>query len=388
MQEKRGRRSGNYRGERQVPAWKTVRNWLIVIAVAALLITGFNAIRNIGGETRIRVDALPCSASQNVAPFGECVLYYDGASIHCLNANGSEKWSYPIGAGAYFSASDRHLAIWSATELFIVDQNGRTSYNGSMDGTIQFARICDRYCAVVYGSDAEPNLSIKNLDGTQVDYEREAYSGMMLLDVGFYGEADQYLWTLAMDVYGVTINTVMNTFQVGKMSTNIVNLGKYLAYRVIYDSGNLRVFTTQQMYTYDYKGVQNMSGTELVYGWQVIDADMPERGNTSILMARTSQLNSTAGMSDLRLMNGASDRIFFLPARSVGAAIQRGNLYAFSSADGVCQLHHTTTGNQRFTTLQIPLLEGRHMTELLGLTTGGRAIIACGEEVYTVTLPR
>ncbi len=359
--------------------------WLVLIAAAALLVVGVRVLFfGSSSGTRINAVLLPCAASQDVTVMGDRVLYYDGSSIHCLGASGGIRWSVPVGSGARFSASENHMVAWQGTNVFIVDGNGRTTYNARQDGEVQFARICGNYCAIVCGEDTKPVLLVKNLEGGAVDSEREAYEGMVILDVGFYGEANQYMWTLAMDFYGVAVNTVLNTFQVGKMNTGLENLGEYIAYKVIYDNGVLRVYTTQQMYSFDYKAVQNMSGSQLVYGWEVIGVDFPQRGNANVLLARSDQMNAANGLSELRVMSGTTDRRFDVPDLCVGAAIQGSSIYAFSGN----VIYHTGIARQQFYSHLIPLAEGARITGLIGVTSSGRAIVACGEDVYSVSLPR
>ena len=57
-----------------------------------------------------------------------------------------------------------------------------------------------------------------------------------MLDCGFYGDDGQYLWTLAMDVFGTKANTILNTFQVGKMNTGEVSLGDSITYKVLFEN--------------------------------------------------------------------------------------------------------------------------------------------------------
>ena len=141
------------------------------------------------------------------------------------------------------------MAIWSGTQLYLVDRNGNATYNDMMEGNVQFARVGERYLAVVVGEETSPKLNIKDLNGAQVDVEANAYSGLMLLDTGFYGDQGQYLWTLSLDVFGTAPNTVLHTFQVGKMNSGQVSLGKDLTYKVIYENGKLRVFPTKRAET-------------------------------------------------------------------------------------------------------------------------------------------
>lgn len=153
--------------------------------------------------------------------------------------------------------SDTHLVIWQGSQLYIVDSNGKPTYNESLASEIQFARVGSRYVAAIIGGDTAPELLVKDLSGAQVDEEADAFKTLMMLDCGFYGEDGQYLWTLAMDVFGTKANTILNTFQVGKMNTGEVSLGDSITYKVLFENNKLRVFNTRQMYTYDYKLVQD-----------------------------------------------------------------------------------------------------------------------------------
>ena len=363
---------------------RQIRAWIILIVMIIGVMVALNMLKNVGKTTEIGASRLTCYASQDVTPFGENVLYYDGASVHCLSGGGAIRWSYPVGTGAAFSCSDTHLVIWSGAQLYIVDQNGQCSYNEMQPGEVQFARVGSKYAAVVVGSDTDAELLLKDLEGAQVDEEREAFRGMLLLDVGFYGEQDQYLWSLAMDVYGTALNTVMNTFQVGKMNTGEVSLGEKLAYRVLYENNKLRVFTTQQLYTYNYKAVQDTNSTMLVYGWKHIDTYYPERGDASLLLAPTTQTNSSQVITELRLLSGDTDRRYTLPSACVGAMSRGNSIYAFSGE----YIYRANVGQQRFYAYDVPLPEGEVVTGYIGKLDGGRVLLTSGETVYSVTLPQ
>ena len=120
---------------------KQLRNWIILIVVVLSIIGIVNLISFLGRTTTVKALSLPCYAHQDVTAFQDGVLYYDGASIHFVNAGGGIEWSYPVGDGASFSVSEDHLVIWAGTQLFIVDAKGKPSYNESMVAPIQFARI-------------------------------------------------------------------------------------------------------------------------------------------------------------------------------------------------------------------------------------------------------
>ena len=362
---------------------RQIRNWIILVSVVLLVFLGIHFLGRYGKGKEIGLSKLPCYSSQNVTPFRDGMIYYDGVSIHHLSSTGTIRWSFPAGDDIKFSVGPTHLALWSGTQLFLVDRNGNATYNESMEGLVQFARVGERYAAVVVGDDTEPKLIVKDLNGAQVDQEQDIYSGLMIMDVGFYGEQGEYMWSLALDVYGTAPNTIMNTFQVGKMDGGWASMGEDLTYKVIYENAKLRVFTTRQLYTYDYKGVQDTTSTMLVYGWKVIDAEVPDRGRARMLLAPTSQTSSAQLISELRVLEGNNDKRYTLPTTCVGAGLYRGNIYAVS-AD---YIYRADMSSQKFFGYQIPVPEGVKVTAFYGITSDGKMLLSSGETMYALTLP-
>ena len=379
----RGRNAAETRETQEEIRRRQIRSWIILVAVALAVVLGIHFLGRYGKGKEIGMAKLPCYSNQNVTPFRDGLVYYDGASIHHLSSSGMIRWSFPAGSDVKFAVGPTHLALWSGTQLFLVDKDGNATYNESMEASVQFVRVGERYAAVVVGDDTEPKLIVKDLKGAQVDAEAEAYSGLMILDTGFYGEKGEYLWTLALDVFGTAPNTVLNTFQVGKMNTGEISLGESLTYKVIYENAKLRVFTTRQVYTYDYKCVQDTNSTMLVYGWKLIDADIPERGRAKLLLAPTSQTSSAQLISELRVLEGMDDKRYTLPTTCVGASIYRGNIYAISKD----YIYRADVSSQKFFGYQIPAPEGVEVTAFYGITDDGRMLLASGETMYSMTLP-
>jgi len=361
---------------------RMLRAWLILIGVilaVALVIVGINSF---GGRVKASADLLPCLAGQKVTPFGEYVLYYDGASIHCVTDTGAVRWSFHIGSQADFAVGERTLVAWYDDQLYIVDYNGRTTYKDSLPDTIQFVRVGKKYAAAVIGPETNPTLLVKDLQGTQVDEETEAFAGMVMLDVGFYGDQGQYLWTTVLDVYGTAANTILNTFEVGRMNTGVTSLGEAITYEILYENAKLRVISTRQMRTFNYQGIENTAETMLVYGWRLLDYEIPRNGDALMLFAPTAQTNSTYAISEMRLLYGETDRRFTLPSVCAGGTVYNNALYAFSSE----YIYRARLGDQRFTASDMPIA-GKEVTDYLGRMDNGKVLLACGDEVYVVTLP-
>ena len=363
---------------------RQIRSWIILVGVVLAAVLGVHFLRGYGKGKEIGLASLPCYSNQSVTPFRDGLVYYDGASLHHLSSSGTIRWSFPAGSDIQFSTGPTHLAIWSGRQLFLVDRNGNATYNESLEGEVQFARVGERYTAVVVGPDTTPKLIVKDLNGAQVDVEAEAYSGLLILDAGFFGDKGEYMWTLALDVFGTAPNTILNTFQVGKMNTGAVSLGEALTYKVLYENTRLRVFTTQQVYTYDYKCVQDTNSTMLVYGWKLIDCEIPERGRARLLLAQTNQTSSAQMITELRVLEGDRDRRYTLPDTCVGAYLYNGNIYAVSGD----YIYRADVNSQRFIGYKIPGNMNGEVTACYGITSDGKMLLASGESMFALTLPQ
>ena len=370
--------------ERAAQRKRQIRSWLILLGCigAAALVMSLISFFTTSGSS-ITATSLPCYAHQDVTAFQDGVLFYDGASIHYVNAGGAIEWSYPVGDGASFHVSETHIIVWAGTQLAIIDANGRSSYNSAMDATIQFARIGRKHAAIVTGTELEATVYVKDMQGAQIDFETAQLDGMVVLDCGFYGDSDQYMWTLSYDFYAPVVTSTLNTFQVGQMNTGTATLTSYLPSKVIYVGDRLHVFTTQPLYTYDYRGVEDTTGKTLVYGWRYMDHDTPKRGTSRILLAPTGQ-GSSGVMNELRVISSNFDQRYHLPTDCVGAAIQGESLYAFSSQ----YMYSGKVNSPRFYAHQIPLADDRQVTGFIGLTNNGYAIVVSNSEVFAVSLPR
>lgn len=353
---------------------------IAAIAVVFLLILYVAGVFG-GGGRRLSARRLRCVVSQQVTPFDDRLLYYDGSTLFCLSANGTELWKYVLGANAGFSVSDRLVAAWVGSHLHILDKNGRVTFNDRLTDSIQFARAGTKYVAAVVGESISPSLVVRDVNGLAVDSETVAYEDKMLLDIGFFENGD-YMWTTALDIMGVAPTTVMNIYRVGAMNTGEVELGPEITYAVLYSAQRLHVVNTREISLYDSRGGLDPFARRLVYGWKLIDS-IAGGGDPSLLFAPELETADEQQITELRLLQGKRDSRYTLPDTCVGAGIRGNTLFAFS-ADS---LFRADVSAQRFSALQVPGDIRSPITGYIGKLSNGVALVNCGEDVYAVTLP-
>ena len=215
-----------------------LRKALAIAALAAILLLAVSyALSNTGREALGKVTRIGATLSQNVTPFGDSVIFYDGTTLHCMAATGGNEWSYQIGTNADYDATQERIVAWSGNDLYILNSRGRLIYNNKMSDAIQFASAGSGYVAVFVGDEDNGVISVINEAGQIVD--NVTVSNQTLLDIGFFktvtsssAQEQELMWVLGLDTTGTVISTELQTFQPGKLSTGKSSLGENIAYKV------------------------------------------------------------------------------------------------------------------------------------------------------------
>ena len=361
-----------------------LRKLLAMAALAAIIALAVSyALSNTGRETLGKVTRIGATLSQNVTPFGDSVIFYDGTTLHCMAATGGNEWSYQIGTNADYDATQERIVAWSGNDLYILNSRGRLIYNNKMSDAIQFASAGSEYVAVFVGEADNGVVSVINEEGQIVD--NVTISNQTLLDIGFFktittssAQEQELMWVLGLDTTGTVISTELQTFQPGKLSTGKSSLGENIAYKVYSVGGELEVVTTRQIMHYNYR-VLEQSNPTLIYGYTVDDVKV-NNGITYQLLVPAQESREGVRINNIRLMYGGVDRVMHLPSECLAAALGTHSVYGFSgNAVYVCPF-----GETNFTAHAMPV----NVTAVLGMITDNRAVIASGSEIYVVELPR
>ena len=371
------------KNKKKSPFQKILRIVILAAALTAILVVAVMYALN--GNTREgigRITRIGATLSQNVSPFGDSVIFYDGTTLHCVAATGGNEWSYQIGTNADYDATEKRIVAWSGNDLYILNSRGRLIYNNKMSDAIQFASAGDEYVAVFVGDSDNGVVSVINSSGQIVD--NIPVSNQTLLDIGFFmstttssAQPTELMWMLGLNTTGTVISTELQTYQPGKLSTGKSSLGEHIAYSIYDENGNLNIVTTRQILHYNYKALEASSPT-LIYGYTV--EDVQQSGKTLYqLLVPAQEQSEGISINNVRLMYGSVDRVLHLPGTCIAAKLGTKSVYGFSTnAVYACRFGETT-----FRAYAMPI----NVTAVLGMMTDNRAVVASGSEIYVVELP-
>ena len=346
------------------------------------LVLGY-ALGGTGREAIGRTTRIGATLSQNIMPFGDNVIFYDGTTLHCMAAEGGNLWSYQIGTNADYDATQEKIVAWSGNDLYILNNRGRLIYNNKMTDTIQFASAGDEYVAAFVGEPDNGVVTVINSSGQIVD--NVSISSQTLLDIGFFksmtsssAQETELMWVLGLDTTGTVISTELQTFQPGKLSTGKSSLGEHIAYKIYDTEGMLNVVTTRQIMHYNYRVLEESNPT-LIYGYTV--EDIKKIGDVTYqLLIPAQESREGIHLSNVRLMFGGVDRVLHLPSECLAAALGTHSVYGFSqNAVYVCPFNQTS-----FIPYALPV----NITAVLGMITDNRVVAASGSEIYVIELPQ
>ena len=371
------------KNKKKSPFQKILRIVILAAALTAILVVAVMYALN--GNTREgigRIARIGATLSQNVSPFGDSVIFYDGTTLHCVAATGGNEWSYQIGTNADYDATEKRIVAWSGNDLYILNSRGRLIYNNKMSDAIQFASAGDEYVAVFVGDSDNGVVSVINSSGQIVD--NIPVSNQTLLDIGFFmstttssTQPTELMWMLGLNTTGTVISTELQTYQPGKLSTGKSSLGEHIAYSIYDENGNLNIVTTRQILHYSYRALEASSPT-LIYGYTV--EDVQQSGKTLYqLLVPAQEQSEGISINNVRLMYGSVDRVLHLPGTCIAAKLGTKSVYGFSAnAVYACRFGETT-----FRSYAMPI----NVTAVLGMMTDNRAVVASGSEIYVVELP-
>lgn len=371
------------KNKKKSPFQKILRIVILAAALTAILVVAVMYALN--GNTREgigKITRIGATLSQNVSPFGDSVIFYDGTTLHCVAATGGNEWSYQIGTNADYDATEKRIVAWSGNDLYILNSRGRLIYNNKMSDAIQFASAGDEYVAVFVGDSDNGVVSVINSSGQIVD--NIPVSNQTLLDIGFFmstttssAQPTELMWMLGLNTTGTVISTELQTYQPGKLSTGKSSLGEHIAYSIYDENGNLNIVTTRQILHYSYRALEASSPT-LIYGYTV--EDVQQSGKTLYqLLVPAQEQSEGISINNVRLMYGSVDRVLHLPGTCIAAKLGTKSVYGFSAnAVYACRFGETT-----FRAYAMPI----NVTAVLGMMTDNRAVVASGSEIYVVELP-
>lgn len=314
---------------------------------------------------------------QGVDVIKDGFVYYDGGTVSCISSNGSLKWSYLVGSGAGFKATDNGVAAWVNKSITLIDsKTGTTTYNGTMDENVISAYVGSKYSAIVIGeSKNQPVIILMEPGGRQVN--RIVLDSETVLNYGFYSNGS-LLWAMICNTNGTVPTTTVRTYRPGKEIVGSITDAEQLNYAVMFQQNQVVAAGDNYLKTYDYTGSEETSKRKLIYGWYLVTSDNNYTDPLMVLV-NDSQYSTDSAVKDVRLIKAGMDKIVRMPFGCRDVCVVGDMLYGFS-ADGYLMKMNANDVSP------IAYELGIEIDNVYGVTEDNVAVVESGGRVYLVQL--
>ncbi|MBE5772829.1 MAG: hypothetical protein E7337_02700 [Clostridiales bacterium] len=360
--------------KRRVP-WAIVL--LIVVFCCTVAYCGaliVDLIRDDGGYS---YEIYELNANKGIEVTDDGFVYYDGSSISAVASDASPKWSYLIGSGADFDATNYGVAAWSGTSLTLIDSlTGTTTYSGNMETEVLTARIGEKYTAVLLGPEHDSTIVLMEHGGRRVN--SITLTNQTVIDLGFFSQGS-LMWVMSLDSSGTVPACTINTYRPGKEIVGSIHDTEQIMYGVVFQSSYFACAGDTYLKVYDYTGNEDKSRRRLVYGWYMAELD-DAQNDPMMAFVPSDQYDSQKGMQDVRMMRANLDQYVRMPYGCQSLIAKGNHVYGFST-NGYVMI--ATQGQQQVNAYPLPML----FDKVYGVTADNVAIIGSGNLIYMMTLP-
>lgn len=351
---------------------------LLILAIACALSYGLALLfRNaVSGSQLGHVKALNIANIQDLQTTATGFVYYDGVNVSAIDSGGRVDWSYTVGAGAGFEATDYGIAAWSGNTVTLIDnKSGSTTYNGTMAENVIGAHIGEKYTAILTGEEGNSTIVLMENGGKQIN--KIVLDNLFCVDYGFFSDGT-LLWVMVCDTNGTVPTCNIQTYRPGKEIVGSISDTEQLAYAVMFQSSNVCVVGDVYYKVYDYAGLEDSSKRKLVYGWYLTAMD--DSGSDPLMvLVNDAQCKGDSDIQDVRIMRNNLDRIVRMPFGCKRVLAVDDTIYGFAS-DGHLMIMRTDEAYPRAYQLEM------NIDEVYGVTRGGVAVLRSGATVCLVTL--
>jgi len=356
-------------------------SWTIVLLIVAICCVAAYCIalithRITESNDFASVRMLQLERIDKLDPISDGFVYYDGGSIVKIRSDTTTAWSYMMGGGSDFCASDAGVAAWNGRTLTLIDGgSGTTGYSGNMDDSILSARMGSTYTAVVIGPEHNSTIVLMENGGRKVD--SITLADQTVIDYGFFYN-DTLFWVMTLDTNGTVPSCTVSTYRPGRRIVGSITDTEQIIYRAMFQSTQIVCAGDTFLKVYDYNGTEVRERRKLVYGWILADAEDTDN-NPMMAFVPNSQYDGAYSLQDVRMIRGTAEQTVRMPFACADIVAKNERVYGFSS-DGYVMI--ARMGQQKVNAYSLNL----RFEEVYGVADGNIAILGSGNMIYFVSL--
>lgn len=353
---------------------------LIVLAIIALVALNYWLFTRVFRQTTpLEKSAVLIASGENSAvyPYEDGVIAVTDTEVTCYDHEGNKLFAttLPI-EGMKAFRNGKNTVCWVSNIIVVINDRGEVVLQKQLESSEILMATCNaNQFAVGILKDQQPWIRVFNFQGGEI--AETLYPDQSILGIGYFGDKDEQLWTLALDYHGTLPITKINTNHPGNSQTGYITLNGEIGYGLVPMKDFVYIVGTHhiQSRTYTDTTISQM----LVNGWSLQDYLVEDKENVSFLMAPVDTTGFDVPLSAVWYITPSGEQYrISMPAGVVKAVLTKKKIYAISP-EGI---YHMQFNGRKRGFSKLPFI----IDEVVGVSAGKAVVVKSGVDYYTIAL--
>ena len=350
---------------------------IAIIAFIALNIVLFTTVLNKSKSIERSVVKIASGENTKVYPYDGGVIAVEGTEVTSYDYSGQKQFTAQApweDMQAY--RNDGYTILWYSNLAVILNSAGEVRHTQDLSGADAFLATCNSsQFAVAVIEEGQTKIKVYDFNGIEI--WDNLYTDMTIMDIGYFGEKDAQLWTLALDYHGTIPVTRLNTNHPGSSQTGRITINDQVCYAVEPFDESVYIVGTHHIQSRTYTDTK--LSEMLINGWALQSSYVGEKNTVSFLMAPVDTTGTDTPLSALWYIKPGQEQYrISMPAGIKRAVLTERKIYAISK-EGV---YYMNFNGQKRNFSKLPFV----IDEVVGECSGKAVVLRAGSDYYLVGL--
>ena len=304
---------------------------IAIIVFAAINVLLFTTVLNKSRSIQKSVVRIASGENAKVYPYENGVITVDGTNVRSYDELGQVQFDTEVPRAdmqAYRSGS--YTVLWETNLVVILNSAGevRINYDLGTNDIKTIMAVCNssQFAVAVIEED---QYKIKVYNYNEIEIWDNLYTDMSILDIGYFGEKNDQLWTLALDYHGTIPITRITTNYPGSSQTGRITVNDQVCYFLEPLDEEVYIVGTHHIQSRTYTDTK--LSEIMINGWALQSSYANEQDNIAFLLAPVDATGTDVPLSALWYVTSSGEQYrISMPSGVKRGIVTEKKIYAIS----------------------------------------------------------
>jgi hypothetical protein len=353
----------------------------IIIAIAVFVAVNvllFTTLLNKSRSIEKSVVRIASGENARAYPYEGGVVTVDGVHVTSYDYNGEKQFETDVERENMqaFRNGD-NTVLWQTNLAIVLNSAGEVRVPHDVGETNEIIMAVCNSSQFAVAVIEEGQVKIRVFDFHGIEIWDNLFTDMTILDIGYFGEKDQQLWTLILDYHGTLPITRLYTNYPGSSQTGRITVNDQVCYALEPLDDSVYLVGTHHILSRTYTDTK--LSEIMINGWALQSSYANDKDEVSFLLAPVDTTGNDVPLSALWYITPAGEQYrISMPAGILRGMLTDRKIYAVSK-DGI---YYMNFNGQKRNFAKLPF----DTEEVVGVCGGKAVVLRSGWDYYIVGL--